>query len=620
MMRKLLLGMATVALAANAVVANPVSKKLDSSKLVVKEWGGKLSRSKIVEGRAVAPATLHRAPAAMQSLVYSEDFEKFNQTTLVPEGWVIINESTRIMGCGLLQGLDPYSGGAYLLSAYDSNAPRNAWAISNGVSLEAGTTYQVGIYAYAPGYNGVKDEWKLTVGTEQTSSAQTTVVIDRTGSKAQSLTDWTLCTGSFTPAVSGTYYWGIHHCTPVADVDAVAFDLFQVDTERIKVLPKGGMYSIGGLWSLDGFMTDTLGNRLLPTAYLTSDMPLQYGYVAENCESVEWDFGEYAVNPTSTVANPVVKYAFPEDSLYSDAVLVMKNADGESYATRSFNIKNLYSSLGYIDALSNLKPEDGLYMIPISETNQYITLFGLQTDYAKMAELYSFPKDMKLTIGGFYLMVGMYKMNALNKLKTFKVTIYNVDANGMPGDSIYVTTAAIKDVFGNNAISNLRLVALPFETPVNVTGSFFIGMEFPSITPSASNCLGLVTSGPRDWNDNSMYMYNDTTLQGISKGWYSAPEMYGANVSAAIYPLLRSEASGVKASKVDNGSFVYANGKELNIVNAALDSDVTVTDVAGRTVWAGKVTNSVKFAVNTHLNGGIYIVTVGGKSTKVVIR
>lgn len=621
MMRKLLLGMAAVALAANAVVANPISKKLDSSKLIVKELGVNQTRLKVAEGRSVAPATLHRAPAATQSLVYSEDFEKFDQTTYVPEGWVIINESSRLMGCGILQGFDPYSGGAYLLSAYDSNAPRNAWAISSGVSLEAGKTYQVGVYAFAPGYNGVKDEWKLTVGTEQSPSAQTTVVIDKTGSKAQSLNDWTLCTGTFTPEAAGTYYWGIHHCTPVPDVDAVAFDLFQVDTERIKVLPKGGMYSIGGLWSLDGFMADSLGNSLLPVAYLTSDMSLQYGYVAENCESVEWDFGECAENPTSTVANPVVKYVFSEDSLYSDAVLTMKNSDGEAYATRSFNIKNMYGSLGFADLLANLKPEDGLSLIPISQTNQYATLFGVQTDYAEMAELYSFPKDMKLTISGFFAMVAKYKMNVLNKKKNMKVTVYGVDANGLPGDTIYTTTVAIEKVFGTEAFDKLNLILLPFETPINVTGSFFIGMEFPSITPSASNCLNMVTSGVRPWNDNSMFMYNATAVEGFPAGWYSATDMYGGlNVSAAVYPFIQYESSGVKTSKVDNSSIVYANGKEINIVNAALDSNVTVTDVAGRTVWAGKVTNGVKFAVNTRLNGGIYIVTVGSKSTKVVIR
>lgn len=619
MKKKLLLGMATIAFVANAAVVNPVSKNLDDSKLVVKEWGGKSTRLKAMQATE-SPATTHRAPAATQSLVYSEDFES---TSTTPDGWIIVDASSTVsfpMSCGGLQGLDAYSGTYYLISGYDPSAARDAWAISGGVKLEGGTTYYVGICAYTPGYNNSKDEWKLTVGTAQAQSAQTTVVIDKTGSNAEVTDDWKVYTGTFTPSVSGTYYWGINHCTSVADVNAVAFDLLQVDTEGIKVLPRGSMYSIGGLWSLDGFMTDENGQQYIPTVYLNSNSSLEYGYVAEDCESVEWDFGENAENSTSTVANPVVKYTFPEDSIYNDVILLMKNAAGESYAMRGFNAKNLSSSLEYSDFVGNFKPEDSFSLYSASSSG-YDFVFGLQSDFTKMAELYELPEGVKTDLYGFYVIAYYYNMTALNRIKNITVSVYAVDENGLPGETLYSTTARISDVFGTSAFASLGLVPFVFDAPVTTTGSFFIGIEFPAITPSSSNYLALVTTSSRVQADNSMYFYNDVDLEGYPMGWYGASEIYGGlNTSAAIFALIQYQTSGVKTSKIDNNSIVYANGKELNIINAAVGSSVTVTDVAGRTVWAGKVTNGVKSTVETNLSRGIYIVTVDGKSTKVAIR
>lgn len=615
MMKNLLLGIAAVAMVTNAMAVVPVQKgelKADEAvkQVMLKRADGRM--------QAVAPSqmslrTPQKAPAAAASVVYSSDFENEQE-------WTIVDNSTTAafpMQIGGLQGIDPVSGARYLVSGYDSRAARNAWAFSEGVELTAGQTYSVGVYAYASGYQNTLDEWRVTVGTAANEASQTTTVIDRSGDNAVSYTEWTLCTAEFTPSASGTYYFGINHCTKTFDVNAVAFDLFQVDDEKIAVYPSGTMYSEGGLWSVwNLFAIDEQGTAPTPMLYSASSVPMTYNYVGKDVETVEWMFGEGASVSSSTEDSPVITYNFAEDSINTDVYLFLRNSDGEVALERNYDVKNLYSSQVAADYVCNFQPEDVPTYYTNMSGNQYSFLFGMSAINQEFAEYFELPETFNSTVSGIMMMAAGYNATTTDLSDEVVVNICAPDAEGLPGEVLGGQTITIGDLFTSS-----QMLLVTFDAPVNVEGSFFVTLRMPDATPSSSYYLALYNATERGNTYNTMYINIEDASLGIPTGWYAAPELYeGLYSSALVSPLLQCETSGVVSSKLNNNSIVYTNGKELNIVNAAAGSQVTVTDIAGRTVLATSVGNNVRTTINTNLNRGIYLVTVDGKTTKVAIR
>lgn len=614
-MKNLLFGIAAVAMVTNAMAVVPVQKgelKADEAvkQVMLKRADGRM--------QAVAPSqmslrTPQKAPAAAASVVYSSDFENEQE-------WTIVDNSTTAafpMQIGGLQGIDPVSGAMYLVSGYDSRAARNAWAFSEGVELTAGQTYSVGVYAYASGYSNTLDEWRVTVGTAANEASQTTTVIDRSGDNAVSYTEWTLCTAEFTPSASGTYYFGINHCTKTFDVNAVAFDLFQVDDEKIAVYPSGTMYSEGGLWSVwNLFAIDEQGTAPTPMLYSASSVPMTYNYVGKDVETVEWMFGEGASVSSSTEDSPVITYNFAEDSINTDVYLFLRNSDGEVALERNYDVKNLYSSQVAADYVCNFQPEDMPTYYTNTSSNQYSFLFGMSAINQEFAEYFELPETFNSTVSGIMMMAAGYNATTTDLSDEVVVNICAPDAEGLPGEVLGGQTITIGDLF-----TGYTSLMITFDTPVKVEGSFFVTLRMPDATPSSSYYLALYNATERGNTYNTMYFNIEDASLGIPTGWYAAPEIFeGLYTSALVSPLLQCETTGVAANKLDNSSIVYTNGKELNIVNAAAGSHVMVTDIAGRTVLATSVGNSVRTTIDTNLNRGIYLVTVDGKTTKVAIR
>lgn len=614
-MKNLLFGIAAVAMVTNAMAVVPVQKgelKADEAvkQVMLKRADGRM--------QAVAPSqmslrTPQKAPAAAASVVYSSDFENEQE-------WTIVDNSTTAsfpMQISGLQGIDPVSGDRYLVSGYDSRAARNAWAFSEGVELTAGQTYSVGVYAYASGYQNTLDEWRVTVGTAANEASQTTTVIDRSGDNAVSYTEWTLCTAEFTPSASGTYYFGINHCTKTFDVNAVAFDLFQVDDEKIAVYPSGTMYSEGGLWSVwNLFAIDEQGTAPTPMLYSASSVPMTYNYVGKDVETVEWMFGEGASVSSSTEDSPVITYNFAEDSINTDVYLFLRNSDGEVALERNYDVKNLYSSQVAADYVCNFQPEDMPTYYTNTSSNQYSFLFGMSAINQEFAEYFELPETFNSTVSGIMMVAAGYNATTTDLSDEVVVNICAPDAEGLPGEVLGGQTITIGDLF-----TGYTSLMITFDTPVNVEGSFFVTLRMPDATPSSSYYLALYNATERGNTYNTMYFNIEDASLGIPTGWYAAPEIFeGLYTSALVSPLLQCETTGVAANKLDNSSIVYTNGKELNIVNAAAGSHVMVTDIAGRTVLATSVGNSVRTTINTNLNRGIYLVTVDGKTTKVAIR
>ena len=622
MTKKLLLFVAAIALTCSVSMAAIKTVQPLNQEFIKNNFGKSTEQ-------AIAPVSMRQATqkaTETSTQLLLEDFEGYDTQSLMPDGWVAIDNSLEggvfctNIAVSTSGGYAAFSGESGLASMYNDDAARDGWAIAPGVELEAGHTYHFGIYAFCMGYNSVIDEWTLTIGNAQTVESQTTIIIDRSGDNAVQDEDWTLCTGSFTPAESGTYYVAIHHCTQTAGGNIALWDYLQIDSDHIRILPQGSLFSKGGLWSLDGHTQDENGNVGVYRSYLYEGESLQYGCVATNCTSVEWDFGQYGTTADNTAAQPVVTYNFPngKDEIYNDVFLIMQNEDGESYALREFYINRIGNNSVYSDFISNIRPEDGFYLL--GSSSQYDALCGLNSAYTRFAERYVMNENVSAIVSGAYIIPLYYNLSVINRKKEFTVRVLNADENGMPGSELYSEKFKFQDIFGNSSFQGANLVGFGFAEDVAVKGTFFIEFEFPSISVGSNNYIFYATTQARPFaDDNSSYFYNPTSIEGAPEGWYSSIDYYGAGISSAIYPLVTFQDHTSIAAPSVSDCTVYANGSELNVVNAQLGSDIVVTDIAGRVVLQATA-NSVKTTINTNLNAGIYVVTVNGVSTKIAIR
>jgi hypothetical protein len=159
------------------------------------------------------------SPLDVTSYIYNEDFTGTGAADEDPlDAFGFTTEDNG--GDGLPAGGYPtwffttfagWGNGAVIV--YDSDEANNDWAITPGIYLETGTTYNLTFDTDAAGFGGFFPEMNVTVGTAATSAAQTTTLLNLTG-----LTGVQAHSTQFTPSGTGTFYFGFHDVT-VADVN-----------------------------------------------------------------------------------------------------------------------------------------------------------------------------------------------------------------------------------------------------------------------------------------------------------------------------------------------------------------------------------------------------------------
>ena len=130
---------------------------------------------------------------------YNEGFETFP-----PTGWTFINAGT---GNQWISSSTSYTGSNSMSYNANTTNAANAWGITQGMLLDAGTSYNISFYYGTAGGATYPENLKITVGNSPTVAGQTTILWNPTNLTAQS---WTLVTIPYTPAVSGTYYFGLN--------------------------------------------------------------------------------------------------------------------------------------------------------------------------------------------------------------------------------------------------------------------------------------------------------------------------------------------------------------------------------------------------------------------------
>ncbi len=533
------------------------------------------------------------------TLPYTENFDTPDVSTALPAGWSVSDASATAaftIQVNALSGITAHSGKYYLVSGPDSRGnARDAWAFSPALSLEAGKPYYIALYCFAPGYQGVADQFEITVGSEASAAAQTQRLVDRTGEQAEICTEWTKVEGVFTPETAGEYYFAIHHCTPAGTQgNAVGFDDFTVSSEPLVELPSVEAYYTGGLWS---FTADTV--------YVGDSEPLNYGATGQNVDSYSWEFGTDATPASVQAASASVVYG--TDGV-KQGVVTATNENGTASDTLETGVVHL--SPAVMDYVCNRRKSDELTTYQVSE---YGFMLGLNSNYTTIAEKFTLPDNARGEVDEVVIYTYLYALDAANQEKSLILSIYDEGPDGLPGEAVASFSGRLGELFGSeNSVGQFCTAFFP---AVEVTGSFFVVLEFPEITPDADNMLGLVSTKSRTQDDCTAY----ANYQGR---WYAMNSLYGgANLSSMISPRYRFVAvSAVQNVANDSALSLSMTGETLYIRGTVAGDLYRVFDLSGRMVATGATDEAETVVSLSGLSSGVYVVCIGGRPVGKMVR
>jgi len=135
-----------------------------------------------------------------QTSLLSEGFEN---TTFPPTGWVKLNGGTGNNWNNIVDG-SAHAGTKAAEYKYFTSSAGNAWLISPGIALTAGTTYTITFWERTS-TSSYPEKLKLTVGSSQTIATQTTIIQDYGSHSTNDI--YIQRTLTYTPVSGGTFYF-----------------------------------------------------------------------------------------------------------------------------------------------------------------------------------------------------------------------------------------------------------------------------------------------------------------------------------------------------------------------------------------------------------------------------
>jgi hypothetical protein len=162
-------------------------------------------------------------------VLLNEDFEG----TFPPANWTRINAGTgnnwQASDAVFTDG--PYAafaGNKAMIYEYHATNAANAWMISPGLSMTGGTSYAITFY-YRIRSATYPEKMKVTVGNAATVAAQTTTLWDNNGGASLTVASYRAATINYTPASSGTYYFG-WNAYSIANEWAIQVDNIKIES------------------------------------------------------------------------------------------------------------------------------------------------------------------------------------------------------------------------------------------------------------------------------------------------------------------------------------------------------------------------------------------------------
>ncbi|MBR1882269.1 MAG: carbohydrate binding domain-containing protein [Muribaculaceae bacterium] len=510
---------------------------------------------------------------------YSENFNN-SEAVIRPNnecyypGWTIITPNKNSMfQCRVNSTLDPQGDGNYMVARAYSGA-RNDWAISPAITLRAGTKYTVSLKFFAPGGASNKPEsFKLTVGTDTTEAAQSTVILDLPNVNYKA---WTTVTAEYTPTADGNYYFGVNSYTP-SRAYFIAFDDFKVEgADALEAQAK--FYVPTALWSATS--TAEGGLRLL-----AEGQPLTFINQSANATAYSWVTGG---NPgESTEESPVVTY--PASGSYSPA-LTASNASGSNTFSLPLNIKFVTDG-EYTDDVTNRAYDDAENGSPLYQQYHYVA--GMSRYYTKIAERYELPEGTTATVNDI-------KVSVNDAAVTMRQLGYDVpmtlailgDADGLPDDNNVIATYAttVYTLMGGTSATN-KVAQYVIDQPVKVTGNFHIVLSIDGFSPSLLDHFGLNTITHQEGESTFSAYFIAGRIENV-EGWNKLENVAGGTaykgLGALIYP---------------NVTFNSSSTGLESLTPAGEVTSVRYYDLTGRS--AATPFHGVNIVVSNHADGTV---------------
>ncbi len=459
------------------------------------------------------------------------------------------------------------------------------WLITAGANLNANTTYNLTFY-----YKGVCSSScsagmtvKVGVTTIQTTAPTTTTTVVNNGTQ----TSYTQFTYSYTPTVSGTYYFGLQMSSTIAGFDNGYIDDMQLSyncsAPTVPVFTSGATSAcVGGTYTYAATSTGTVSYSILsggatinPTSGVVSSVTSNYVVRATATTGCGTQTTDRSVtvnaNPIAPIISNVGSLTFCEGqnvqltSNYSTGNLWSSNQNTESiYATSSGNYSVVYTDQNGCSATSNVVTVQ-VHPLP----NAQITAQGATS----------------FCTGGSVI---LNSSTSTGNLWSTSETTNSVTVNQSSDISLVLT-----DANGCSASSNVitvTVLASPSIPIINVQGSTSI-CEGSAVTLSSSEATGNVWSTNETTNSIVVsqagnYILTVTNANGCS----STSEAVSITLNSNPSPIVSAsgattfcQGGNVQLSSSESTGNIWSNNNQLASINVTSSGDysVTVTDING---------------------------------------
>ena len=238
-------------IATSTVTVNPIPTSVTAT----------ASSSTICQGSSIN-LTSSATSNVSNVLNFTEGFESG-----LPSTWTFINAGSG--NSWSTATTYPHTGTNAMTYVYNTYAA-NAWGITSGLSLTAGTQYTISFWyrVYSASY---PEKLKITVGTAATVAGQTSTLWDCNGGASLTNTTYAQGTATFTPTTSGTYYFGFN------------------------------CYSAATMWNLYVDDVSITGGTAVPPTYAWTSTPVGFTSSIQNPTGVTPNVNtQYTVTATNT--------------------------------------------------------------------------------------------------------------------------------------------------------------------------------------------------------------------------------------------------------------------------------------------------------------------------------
>lgn len=564
-----------------------------------------------------------------QGLPLFENFsnpDHYDGNSSLPIGWASTGSAVwRTAAMGSL----PAASGDYYMIIPESNMPRDERAYTPFFLLEKGVTYTITFMTHQEGttINGVSNTntINLRVGTQQDS--EFTPVSIASISKNNKSTEWDEHAYTFSPAETGAYCF-CFELRGVAYSGFAAVDKLRITspTHPENVEP---LFHPLGIFSLDSSAIISMGNAPVRMAqYVNNGAPV--AWMSEGLFTEMLDNGDGNVY-------------FDNSGVY-DVTLQAANVSSEKQLTKAVKVDH------YND------PGDGLYFasydpatakllgrgdIPAfsSDPNGLDYITGPNHYYSTFAEYIPVPEAAQLTISSIGFRLTNLRYTPTNDYSDMKETVrlkfYGTDEYGRPDDSNVIASFnyTMEKFFGTSLGSlngDEKNIKLP--RPVNVTGPFFIALEYSEsilidpVDPNIGRSYASISVAKHVHNRTTLFCkpYKVPPFTNVELDeWCPVsdlnPALAGSSAAFNLHASYVPGHLGVCMPEVESSSVCRVSGRHI-IIDTPAEAEVSVYSLDGIKAAGTHAAAGRSVIDASSLSTGIYIVRVGNDIFRIAVK